>query len=64
MAHDAILLASEDATNQDFYNSLATMYFNRSLAFITGNGLHGDGTPCHASSLPESYNVIVDAKNW
>jgi hypothetical protein len=26
--------------------------------------LHGDGTPCHASSLPESYNVIVDAKNW
>ena len=61
--YNAILLSQEDATKTDYYLSLATLHFNRSLAFITGNGLHGDGTSCNANSLPESYNVIVSGKN-
>jgi hypothetical protein len=63
MAYDAILLGEQDTEKADYYNALATMHFNRSLAFITGNGLHGDGTDCKAGSLPESYNAIVKGKD-
>jgi hypothetical protein len=63
MAYDAVQLAKEDTAKADYYKALATMHFNRSLAFITGKGLHGDGTDCQAGSLPESYNAIVDGKN-
>jgi hypothetical protein len=64
MANAAILLANLDSTKKDYYLSLATMHFNRSLAFITGDGLHGDATTCGAGGLPESYNIIVKGNNW
>jgi hypothetical protein len=60
MTQVAIKLAALDQSNKAKYLAYATMHFNKSIAFVTGTGLHGDGSKCTAYSLPESYNAIID----